>query len=347
MWFYILLLSSFIIIMGRYNIAGNYLFPPKYSSDIVFIIFLFFAIFRFDVGYDYPAYYTSIYPKPDFFEINRWELIPRSIALLCVRLKQPQLFFILMGLPTYCLIYAAIKKHSLSIYESFIIFFCLFFLDTTSTLRSSLAVAISFWSIKFIKNKEFVKYLLVIFTAFFIHKSVIVILPLYFFYNYVDYRISILAFLLLPILKKILLSAVSELNLYAGYLQSLDTLSGGNLIKYFNILLVFFLLFCAIIFNKLDKTKKYFSAIIFGLAYPFIFGNHLGNRLSIYSNIYICLLWPAVMKNQKCNFRALCLTPIYYYFILLLDYSVKNPSRSAYIPYQLIFFAEKTIFRLK
>ncbi|WP_428768137.1 EpsG family protein [Treponema sp. HNW] len=333
--------------MGRYHIAGNHLFPPKYSSDIVFIVFLFFALFRFDVGFDYPSYYSAIYPNPDFFEINRWELIPRHLGLLCVRLEQPQLFFILMGVPTYWLIYSTIKKYSLSIYESFMIFFCIFFLDTTSTLRSSLAVAISFWGIKFIKNKELTKYLLLIFITFFIHKSVIIALPLYFFYNYIDYRISICICILLVILKNIFLQTIATLNFYVGYLQRLDTLAGGNLIKYFNIILVFFLLLFAILFKNINKAKRYFSIIFFGLTYPFIFGNHLGTRLAIYSTIYICLLWPVVMKNRNCNFRALCLFPIYYYFVLLLDYSVKNPTRSAYIPYKLIFFADTTIFRFK
>ena len=331
--------------MGRYNIAGNHFFPPKYSSDIVFFIFLFFAIFRFDVGFDYPVYYSSIYPNPDLFEINRWELIPRYIGLLCVHLKQPQLFFVLMGLPTYSLLYLTIRKYSLSIYESFIIFFCLFFLDTTSTLRSSLAVSVSFWGIQFIKEKKLIKYLAISSLAFLVHKSAIMVVPLYFFYNYVDYKIAIVVDVLLIALKAFFLSLISGLNFYAGYLQRLDTLEGGNLIKYFNVIVVFSLLVCALVFRNMDKAKKFFSVIILGLVYPFIIGNHLGSRVSIYSGIYLCLLWPIVMQNKKCYFRSLCLSPIYGYFILLLTYSLKNPTRSAYIPYQLIFFAETTTFR--
>ena len=167
MWFYILILLLLICIAGRYSLNG-YSLSNELRLKIPFFIISFVAIFRFNIGGDYPNYWNAIWPviTP---EVYRWELIPRLMGLTAHYFKWPPLFFILIGIPSYYFFYKGIKENSTCVYESLMVFFCVFFLDTMLFARAILAASILFWASKFIFRRQLKSYIFVCFICFFIH----------------------------------------------------------------------------------------------------------------------------------------------------------------------------------
>jgi hypothetical protein len=302
-------------------------------------------MFRFDVGFDYPTYWKSIYPHLDKIEVNRWEIIPRYLGLFCNKYHCPSLFFILTSIVTYLFVFFSIKENSKSYYESIIIYVTLFFLESMGIVREAMAVSITFWGSRYIFSKKLMKYLLCCLLAFLCHQSALIAIPIYFIYHYLDIKKSLLFVVVLVLLKGFVFSKLNELNLMLSYLNRLDELKGGNTVKYFYLFLTVYLFVMTKLLGSYNQCKKLLPIIIISNLFPIFFGGHMGLRFSVYYNMYIVFCWPLVFDKMKIKYRALNLVILYLFFIMFIGISIRNPSRSAYVPYQTIFFADKENFR--
>lgn len=341
MFFYLFILLYLICIAGRYHICGNSI-KKDLKLKISFFILTFIAIFRFNIGGDYANYWNAIWPVLTK-EFYRWEIIPRLIGYIAYFVKYPPLFFIIIGIPTYYFFYKGILENSISYYESLIIFFSVFYLDTMLFARSILAASILFWASKFVFNKQLGKYLLVCIICFFIHKTSLIALPIYFIYNYIDWKVSFIGTILVIVFKKFLLSKLGVLGIYSDYFITLGSLQGGNSLKYFYVLIIIFIAVVSISKHDFNiQLKHSLSVLIAGTFFPFVFGGHIGMRLSWFYFIYLCYAWPVALRKFSIKERAIYLCGFYLFFILLLGISIKtHPTNSPYTPYSTIFFIDK------
>lgn len=111
MIFYIFFLVLLIFLGGRYSVNNKYL-SKNLSLIFSFVFIILFAMLRFDVGYDYPTYWHSIFPDLNRNEVYRWELFPRFLALFCNKYRYPWIFFVITSVFSYTLVYFGIKKRN-------------------------------------------------------------------------------------------------------------------------------------------------------------------------------------------------------------------------------------------
>ena len=343
MIFYIFFLIFLVFLGARYNVNGKYL-SKNLSLMFSFLLILLFAALRFDVGYDYPTYWHSIFPDLNRDEVYRWELFPRFLALFCNRYRCPWMFFAITSVFAYSLVYFGIKKYSVSYFESTVIYISLFFLSGLSTIRQTVAVSIVFYSTRYIFERKMLKYIVLCIFACLWHKSALIAIPIYFIYNYINIAFSVILLSIILISKFFIFKKLKELGLMLSYLDALENFKGGSLMRYFYILITIYLIFISLITGSYNKSKRFFSVLILGFAFPIIFGGHMGLRFGEYYNIYLCFAYPVVFSKLKIKERALGLTIFYFVFIFTLHISTKNPTRSPYIPYQTMVFIDKANF---
>lgn len=299
------------------------------------------SLLRFDVGYDYATYYTAISDR-DIPVIERFEPLGRLLFYISVYFDSPLLVFLLFGIPTYYFILKGIERNSVDVRFSVLLYFCFFYLESLNLMRQALAVSICFWGVRFILKRQFKYFLTCVVIASLFHYSAIISLVLYPLYNKMKLTYLLWIIPLLFAGKKIFVTWLSSIGLYTSYLEDMDAMEGGALIRIFYILLYLSLFLFK--HKKFSKKEEFFLSVIgIALAFPFLFGSHVGMRLSSYFYIYNIILIPDIVRNTKT--KCLYAFVAFMFLFMTLFVSTKNADKSQYIPYQFFFEVEKPVFR--
>ena len=164
----------------------------KYFPLIVIFILLVTAGFRYETGVDWKVYASMFSTTPPINEITNAvgrELIFSSpdygYCLLISIVKyfggSIQTVFFIVSLITYIFLYKALTFFSSGKTTSLLIYFSLlFFILDMSGLRQSLALSIFFYSIQYIYNGRFSKFMLFIMLAASFHWSAYLLIFMYF-----------------------------------------------------------------------------------------------------------------------------------------------------------------------
>ena len=337
MFFYFLLIafvSLFCYSKKRLHFAGIRI----NVSSIAFVLIVAIALLRFDVGWDYVNYYQAVTNN----DIKRFEPLSQLFFCIAIFFECPHLIFLLFGIPTYLLIFSTIRKYSRNVGFSILLYFCFFYLESLGFIRQALAVAICFWAVKYIFCRRFVPFLLCIVVAILFHYSAVIVLLAYPLYQKVKLKYLMWSLPALFIIRELFLILLGTLGMYTTYLEELYTMQGGSLIRFFYIILFFSLL----IFKnaKNDANDNYFFFMIgLALAFPFLFGSHLGVRLSSYFFIYYLLLILDVIL--KASMKFLYVMVAISFLLLTLYLTTRDPIKSQYVPYQFIFEIDEPVFR--
>lgn len=306
-------------------------------SLIAFLLIVVIALLRFDVGWDYVNYYRAVINN----DIKRFEPLSQLFLYIAIQLGLPHLVFLLFGIPTYILIYSTIRKYSSNIGFSILLYFSFFYLESLGFIRQSLAVAICFWAIKYIFSRRFFPFLICVVIATSFHYSAIIVLFAYFMYQAkLQYLICILPALF--IVRVLAFRLLVSIGVYTTYLEELFVMGGGALIRFFYIILFFSLL---VVRGKKIGVKDNFFLFMIGLAlsFPFLFGSHLGVRLSSYFFMYYILLIPDFVFKIK--LKLIYVTIAILFLTMTLYLTTQDPIKSQYVPYQFIFEIDEPIFR--
>lgn len=347
----------------------------KRSNNIYFFILLIFTVIRFDVGWDYRWYY-SLATRYEFNEFNlfmkldevlnyinnnsdkafdswkfyRIEIINKIFYKVIWSLKiEPQFIVIIYGFFTLFFIKKGLDNEKIYTNNTWLFYFSfpLMWFAYISIMRQGLATSIIFYAYRYIKNREFLKYLIWVIIAFLIHKAAGLMIILYFLYN-LNYLINrwvyVCGLLTAPIIKYFILYVVTNFNIpilqnYRYFILN-RTGDGGNKI-FWIMLLVYFLILIGVFFNKtLYKKNKYkITIVILGL-YIYIgaisFG-HAGPRLAGYFLIFLLYLIPWIEELiKKMNIKKDILGFLLFVIMILTLYVDMNPAvRSQFIPYQI------------
>ncbi len=332
MLFYIL----FIIVLFVLFLLAN---CNCYSKN-VFVIYscillLLVAIFRFDVGYDYQAYYlsaTSLYE--DFDE--HYELLSRLLIQLSRCVGIPCLVFILFGIPTYLLMFFVCSKTK-DFQLSFFGYVFLFLLDSFGLIRQALAMSIIMCAILCIYRKQLLLYILLCVVASLFHTSALVMLPAYFIYHYISFKFMFFLCLSIILCFNKLMSFLLDNDIYTYYLNNIEVFRGGSFIRWFYICIYLILYVLSYSNNSLKYTRSSFVVILPSLIFPFLFGGALGGRVSSYFYLFFLFLIPQILSycNKYIRFFFMLIICIYFFGILYI--SDRLMDKPAYTPYITIF----------
>lgn len=339
MIFYTLLLCSILVLLfvNKRNRRIGYILSS--------ILLLFVAAFRFDVGWDYPSYFTTI-DERIIAGLVHYEPFSLGIALMAIWCDETFLFFIVSSLIIYSLAFYALYKNSIDPPLSLIIYLGLFFLISLSIVRQAVAVSIVLCAYRYVLKKDVYKFSLLVIIATLFHYTAFISILIYWIYHHLSlWRIVIISFVVL-VFKNVVISILASYGLYTEYLYRLNELGGGGLTKFFYLLLCFsfFLIIKRKGYSSLEK--KHLSIIFVGLICPYVFGASMGERIGYYFLIYFCYIIPLLLRGKRKIKKVIYVMVFSLYFLLTVFYTSNIPGqKSAYTPYRTIFNTSEIGFR--
>lgn len=187
----LLLVAIFSLIAQSELIKSNYdVNKEKHASNSIILFFItasvlvFVAGFRYYVGTDFGGYYLYGQNYADTL-IERLESLDEPgiafiywlIRLFTTKNYVPILVFSII---TIGLAMSVIYRNTDCLFMSSLLYMFMCWDGTFNAVRQCLAVSIIFCGFKFLKNKEFWKYLIIVFIAFLFHRSAIIMIAPYF-----------------------------------------------------------------------------------------------------------------------------------------------------------------------
>ena len=331
------IIALFFLKLAQNNRTNGKHTKGKVKKSTIYLIISFCSLaflvcFRdVSVGKDTSAYanvYLRIINGNASIEDLQWLGIGYRIICKIVGFFAGNTYYILnilVGFVTIYLFYKTIWENSeipwLSIY--ILISTCLYY-QTFNQARQMLAIAITFYALKYIKENNFKKYLIFILISTSIHSSAIVMIPFYLIANKkIDRKNTIkyiiIAFILcfgMYYVRKLLLMTTYG-QVYFGTQYDLEGKTSSVLNFVIRICL---LIMCFILGNKDMKEKYrylYNSAIICTIIQLLTISTYTFGRVTTYFFISYILLIPNILpkKDKKIYIYFLVIVFALYHFI--------------------------------
>lgn len=321
----------------------------------IFLILFFVSACRFKVGNDYKRYL-------EFFRlIEKDQYVPTEIGFnFIVRLMQAIFgsetylsIFALFALLTIGLMLYAVYELSEDFFFSFFLFMCFsYYFQSMNTVRYYLAIALTMVSMKFIFRREYLKFVCTILLASLMHKSVLIVIPIYLiaicpWKKWFVLLMNLVAFsgwVLAPFYMKIIL------YLYPTY-ENTEFLEGGtsvtNIVRCAAILLLTLFYYKSVVQDNV-KIRFYFHLnYIAFLLYTFCSFLPEISRIGYYLTIGQIFLLPMLVaripdERQKKWLRYGIMAAAVVYFAAFLQ--TADHELIKLLPYQTWFFKPKFEF---
>lgn len=242
----------------------------KFNSNF-FLFFSFLVLFivsglRYNVGTDYVLYNKMQIPiildlkEPDYWQVTNYEIGFQYLVKLANTLfNNTILFFVIVAVIFIFFMYKFIKENSLSTGISVYIFITSYFYNFSfNVMRQALATSIFIYSIKYIEQKNFKKYFILICFATLFHWASLIYIPLYFLLekkwnNTVQMFLIFISLIFQNVIRNILLFVSLKLGFYSSYFGgSLDT---GDKLPFFIILIISLIYAYRLFFIKKNTCK--------------------------------------------------------------------------------------------
>lgn len=222
--------SSFYLL-----IATSALLLQRISIGLVWVFLALFSAYRYHIGPDYLQYedvHYWILNSPDFAWIIS-EPFHVALTLLADELGAGfQFVAFVYSISTIILFYLGFRRflpENASLAIATILFVCMLYAASLNGIRQYLSAAVFFYATRYILDRKLLNYAALIIIAFLIHKSAIILMPLYFLNqrnsNSVLYGIVLSTCLIVLVLKasgfdisQMIISNVSVIGLdYSSY----------------------------------------------------------------------------------------------------------------------------------
>lgn len=309
---------------------------------LALIIIFLFSAFRFNVGWDYSAYYNTIEYGVRTNIMNNEEFATIFLVELAKKIEFTNLYFFINSLITLAMLFITIKKYSTDYWLSIIMFVCfpLFYLNSFSVIRTFTALGITFGAFEFIVEKKPMKYAACILIATLFHKSSVIAISLYFL-QFIKIRTRHIGvfFALMPLLRGFVNYLIlTYFPQYAFYTQETEIQEGTRAIFIFLLIGVVSLIFRKAIVKNDDSADIYLNIFYFGLAIYLMFFDQgtMGHRLSLYGTIYSLLLVPKIVSVFDNRTKLILRCIIYFGLLVMFLLTIQN-GELTYIPYRTIF----------
>lgn len=177
------LIFLFIFLFGFLEITSL----SKKSSRVLFLISLLavwaLQAFRWTSGTDwlpYWDYFVNTESCADYFESQFEAGFAAFNYIIGLFTRNYTIYLMLYSALLMCLYYKIARDSSIYLCLVLLFFYC----TTIFPVRQMLAMGFVFCSYKYIVDRQFIKFLIVIFLAFSIHRTAIIFLPVYFIARY-------------------------------------------------------------------------------------------------------------------------------------------------------------------
>lgn len=364
---YLIILLALIVLSINYDFRGNFVYKANKPYMFMCICFILLAGLRFFVGSDTHNYVYDFSVMPDLSKLSEFHRLNSRYqfgwdAYVCI-IKSIFGNFVFVQLITAIIvnviIFWFVRRNTTNVFIALLCYYTLnYFEYNMEIMREAIAVALGLIAIMLYSKGYKRYYVLLVFVAFEIHISAVILLIVPFLVNVKYTKKKIIVISLLSIIVPILFSQISGLTeiitLFAasdpeylsGYLnQSLD--SSRNILYYILLFLSYLVMPVICIFILKEKTKYvgFVTAFIIlrclGMfTYAFYrFGNY-------FEPFYWILLADAIyIYWKKIQMPKLLITGVFTLCILYIyqrdqmgDYSMYSGHKSyeRYIPYGMV-----------
>lgn len=188
MWPYFILLFiiCFCSLTEKSTFKSGHINNSKsvYRKFVHFLLALFSGL-RYNVGVDY-GNYVSIFNWDVGYSVNEpgFEFL---ITLIDKLGGTYQMMFLIMAIVTQVFVFKTFNRLNKGFWLATIVYYCFstFYLASFNGSRQYVAIAISIWALKYIYNKQFIKYIISILSAAFcFHMTALLFIPLYFYLQF-------------------------------------------------------------------------------------------------------------------------------------------------------------------
>lgn len=248
-------------------------------------------------------------------------------------------FLFVVALIIYVPIFVSIKKYSLMPYISILCYFAFgMFSYSLGLFRQMIAMSILFCGWRYVVERRFVKYMLIVGLAMLFHTTAVVAVALYFLYGIKWERIIIFLPIaeigLLVLGRPVVMFAMRLLPKYAGYVDGKYDLQGGS---YTMLLLLNIILFASVVFRKKGDCQQNVAicAVTLAVCLQCIgYSMAIFGRVVPYFSIYVIFAIPNIIRGSGEVWRALAPVTGVCLFILVFI----NLHGNQYVtPYYTIF----------
>ncbi len=338
-----------------YNFPGNKWSRQQALNGLclfsIFIILFGLSACRLNVGNDYAKYVEFMH----LIAVGAYDYVPTEAgfnALVTV-------LYAVSGYENFLLVFAVFAFFTLlfflkAMYEqsdsfgfSFFLFMAFgFYFHTFNTVRYYFALALALYSIKYVLQKEWGKFILLVLLGAAFHKSMLVIIPLYFLATlpWKKWQLALMAVLCSTFffLQDFYLKVV--VFLYPSY-EDTEYLEGG--VSWFNILRCAGVLALSLLYYKDavkdSKRNRFYFYCNLGALVLYVCCSFLPiiTRIGYYLNITQILFLPAIVsripdKRQKRFFTVAIALAAVGYFVMYLMRAGNDGIRV--LPYQTFMF---------
>lgn len=335
MGFWIFFILFLFICFGPFNVGGISHSNIRKIVGCSFLIFI--TILRFDVGYDYSGYYQSIFPSIDFEEYDRVEPANKLIFEWVANQHFPPLLFIIYGLITLILFIYSFNNYTKNFFIAIFVYLALFFIGGLSTIRQEIAVSITLFGYRYVRDNKFWLYLLTCAIAVLFHDTAFVALLIYPFLRIKNIRISVLFTFLLILVLILFIQVLLNLPYFSAfyyYIDNMDSFQGGSINKILYLSLSIGTFFISL--KKHDRILTNMSLLcLVGTTFMFALGGHVGGRIAEYFTIYFCILIPNILEYYK-QYIVRVAGILTLWFIANVYTTTQIPQKTPITPYQTI-----------
>jgi len=315
-----------------------------------FLILFLLSGFRVDVGIDYLSYIRIFWEYIDWHQAAHLEPGFRLIfSIIESTTMNPQHIFVISSFITLGGIFWSIKKHSVSPALSVYLFCTMGFLSHSFNLtRQFIAISIVLVSLKYLLNKQVIKYIVTVFIASLFHQTALLMVPAYLLLNHKFTRRQYVLTICIASVVMLLGASITHILVQQFY-PSYDGASfvSQNIISPYYIVLCATLALGAIYLKRigklsLDKPMNRLSANIIFVTLIFhalLFWVPLSNRVSLYFDIILIIVIPHVISQfpNKVMRRVLTVGAIIYFG--LFAYSSFSSNSNQVLPYNSSLFS--------
>lgn len=307
-------LLSFFINKGCSKLTYGYSKQQVLNGlSLLSVFLLLFAVsaLRLNVGNDYAnyvEYFHLIRCKLDFEKVvvptePGFNLVCIIIYLLSGRTENFLLMFAFFAFLTILLFLKGMYDQSEAFPMSFAMFMCMgYYFQTFSTVRYYFALSIAFVSIPYLLNKKWGKFIALIVLGAFFHKSMILVIPMYFLGQWAWKKYQAAILLVFTASMVVFKNFYIEL-FYKFYPTYIDTglMNGGT--SYIAIIrAVAVLIFGIVMYKKVIKdneANRFYFNLNIGAILVYIAGGFLPDvsRAGYYLSITQLLLVPALVSG--------------------------------------------------
>lgn len=326
-----LLIIFVILLFGKKINKKEY----SYADFIVLLLLILVAGLRYNTGTDY-AMYNVMYFNPDAQNAEKVEFGYKLLMQGAYNIFQENsyLFFLLCSAITIILIYIIIKKYSKKPGESLFYFVTLgFYTLSFNMVRQSLAMAITFFALKYLFNRNCIKYILTVLIASCFHMTALIMIPLYWLSN-IEIKTKKLFIIMIilcfsgvlfnPIFNYIT-STIPQYSMYASY-EEAEVGIGTYIV---NIIYILLIVITIMFRKKLISNDKNYKFIINTVTFSTFFiilslQNTLFARMIYYWFMPIVLILPEYVrffKEENRNIIQFVIIACFILFYVLNIYS--------------------------